>query len=180
MTPDAFPISRPVAVADLIREARQDIVIDATAGERAALAEYLGVLAVGMVQARLTARAQPGRRFVLEGRVRASLTQTCVVTLEPVAEEIDAVLHRVYEDAPAGEDGEDNLIDPFDEDLPEPVDGGVIDAGAAVCELIALEMSPYPRREGAEPLENKAATPPEESAASHPFAALSKLRKTPD
>lgn len=178
MTPDAYPISHPVAVADLIREERQDIVIDATTGQRAALAGYLGIPAVGMVQARLTARAQPGRRFVLEGRVRASLTQTCVVTLEPVAEEIDAVLHRVYEDAPAEED--DNLIDPFDEDLPEPVDGGVIDAGAAVCELIALEMSPYPRREGAEPLENKAATPPEESAASHPFAALSRLRKTPD
>lgn len=178
MTPDVFPISRPLAVADLIREERQDIVIDAAAEERAALADYLGIPAVGKVLARLTARAEPGRRFVLEGRVQASLTQTCVVALEPVAEEIDAVLRRVYEDAPAGE--EDNLVDPFDEDLPEPVEGGVIDAGAAVCELIALEMSPYPRREGAEALENKAATPPEESVASHPFAALSRLRKTPD
>ena len=175
MTPEpAFPLSRPVAVADLIRRERLDLTLDVTAAERAALAAYLGVPGVKKVTAKLTLRAEPGRCVLLEGRVKARLERICVVTLEPMAEDIDAPLRRIFEDEPGGAE-DDPLADPDDDDLPDPVIDGTIDPGAVVCEVLALEMAPYPRRADAELLET-ALNPAGETPADHPFAALAKLR----
>ena len=174
MTADAlFPLSRPVSVADLIRRERLDMTIKATAEERAALAEYLGIPEVRALAATLKLRAEPGRRFLLEGQVRAKLGRTCVVSLEPMEEELDVPLRLVFEDA--AEAAEDEETDPFDEDMPEAVVDGTIDPGAAVCELVALEMTPYPRRPDAGPMEIQAETA-DSGRSDHPFAALAKLR----
>lgn len=178
MTPEAvFPISRPVSVADLIRDVRRDMEIKTTAEERRALADFLGIPEVKAVSAKMTLRAEPGRRFVLDGRIKARLVQTCVVSLEPVDEAIDAQVRLVFEDAPVQAADDDG--DASDEDLPEPVVGGVIDAGAVLCEQVALEMSPYPRKPGAEALElpgKGQGNPRESGREDHPFAALAKLR----
>ena len=176
MTSGDFPLSQPVSISDLLRGDVVTLTMDADDGERRVLAEFLGIPEVKSLTARVKLRAEPGRRFVLEGTVAADLVQTCVITLEPLEARVEGPIRRVYLDTPLDEGDSD--LDPFDDDAPDSVESGTIDAGAAVCEYIALEMPPYPRAkdapEGGKPARNGdgEGDPP----ANNPFAVLAQLR----
>lgn len=176
MTAGVFPLSQPVQVSDLLRGDVVSLTIDADDDERRALADFLNIPEVKSLVARVKLRAEPGRRFVLDGTVVADLVQSCVVTLEPVETRVEGSIRHVYIDTPP--ENEDADLDPFDDDSPDLIEGGVIDAGAAVCEYMALEMEPYPRAKDAPTVENTAqngggeADPPK----NNPFAVLAKLR----
>ena len=109
------------------------------------------------------------------GRVSATVGQTCVVTLEPVTNEIDEAVDLVFAPAAAappvaGHDGGE--IETPAEDGPEPLVGGRIDLGAIATEFLILGIDPYPRRPDA------VFQPPaagDDSA--HPFAALGALKR---
>jgi len=176
MTVGTFPLSRPVPVSDLLRGDVVSLTIDADDDERRALADFLGIPEVKSLVARVKLRAEPGRRFVLDGTVAADLVQSCVVTLEPVETHVEGPIRRVYLDTPP--DKEDADLDPFDDDAPDLIEGGMIDAGAAVCEYTALEMEPYPRAKDAPAVENTAPNGDGETEApkNNPFAVLAKLR----
>ncbi|MAN80899.1 MAG: hypothetical protein CMM77_04545 [Rhodospirillaceae bacterium] len=176
MTDGGFPLHEPVPVSDLLRGDVVTIAIDADAEQRRELAEFLEIPDVKSLVARLKVRAEPGRRFVLEGTIAADLVQSCVVTLEPVEARVEGPIRRVYVDSPPRE--EDTDLDPFDDDAPDLIDGGVIDAGAAICEYIALEMPPYPRAKDAPEIENTARIGGGEGdvPANNPFAVLAQLR----
>lgn len=171
-----FPISRPVTVADLLQAETVRVAIDAGEEERAALAEYLDIPEVRMLKADLVLRAEPGRRFVLNGHVTAEIVQSCIVTLNPVEAHLDGPIRRIYQDGEASED--DPEMDPFDDDTPDQVENGMIDAGAAVCEHIALEMEPYPRSPDAPEDEAAAAAGAGDDGPGedHPFAVLARMR----
>jgi len=177
MSPVAtFPLSRPVAISELQHGEARDLNIDANADERGALAAFLGIPEVRAVTARVRLRAEPGRRFSLDGTLKAELVQTCVVTLDPLETRVEGPIRRLYQDAAA--DAEDAEMDPFDDDSPDPVEGGVIDAGAALCEHIALEMEPYPRRGDAPEPETPASDgePEDGPRPDNPFAILAQTR----
>ena len=126
-----YPISRPVAITELLHGDPKQIVIDADDAERQALADYLDIPEVRSLKAKVTLRGEPGRTFVLEGTVDADLTQSCVVTLNPVETHIAGPIRRVFRDFP--EESEDPEMDPFDEDAPDEVEGGQIDVGIVRC-----------------------------------------------
>jgi uncharacterized metal-binding protein YceD (DUF177 family) len=176
MSDGGFPLSHPVPVSELLRGDVVTLTIAAGDAERRALAEFLNIPEVKSLAARLKVRAEPGRRFVLDGTVAADLVQSCVVTLDPVETRVEGPIRRVYLDTPP--DQEDADLDPFDDDAPDLIDGGVIDAGAAVCEYIALEMEPYPRAKHAPEPENTAENGGGEgdAPANNPFAVLAQLR----
>ena len=83
----------------------------------------------------------------VEGTLRASLEQLCVVTLEPLEVVIDAGLFLHFSES-AGEDYGDWEVGPKDENPPEMIKEDIIDLGEAVVQQLALELAPYPRAPG--------------------------------
>ena len=109
----------------------------------------------------------------MTGRWRASVVQTCVVTLDPLAADLQGEFALKL--APVGSDAAPRAeleitLDPQAEDPPDVLETDEIDIGAYVIEHLALELDPFPRTPGAE-----FEPPPTEQPAS-PFAALRKLK----
>ncbi len=150
-----------------------NLVLEADEDARARLAVLAGVQSVAHlgVSAEMT-RHDEGLRAA--GHVTARVTQTCIVTLEPIENAVNepfAVLFippDVAGAAPAGRDPGD--VD----DTREPLVDGAADLGAVATEFFLLGIDPYPRKAGA-----VFSGPGEDRAADSPFASLSRL-KGPD
>jgi len=176
--------SRIVAVRK-IPAAGLEMTLTATPEECEALAARLGILSCEALSAelRLTATDSDGRRVKAEGRLCARVAQACVITLEPVAEEIDEEISLLFlDESLIGGDETQVFVDAeADDDAPFPIADGSLDAGAAVAECLALALDPYPRKDGAE-LPPEAPEPAEtgEGARPNPFAALAALRTEAD
>lgn len=115
-----------------------------------------------------------GSRIRAEGRVMASLTQSCAVTGEPVASVIDEpfVVDFLPEPSTTRPDEEIELHSADCETV--FYDGASIDLGAALTDTLALAIDPYPRSAGALAALKEAGVISEEEAG--PFAALAALR----
>lgn len=169
------PADRPWSVSVPLREISEGgkhVVLEANAQVRAALAAPAGVDAVESLTAQfeLSPRGRDGVHVA--GRVGATVRQTCVVTLEPVTNEIDEEVDVEFApsraDAPRTEATEDDPeATQSSPDEPEPLTGNAIDLGALATEFLILGVDPYPRKPGV------AFDAPESSdPAAHPFAAL--------
>ena len=115
--------------------------LEASPAECAALARRFGFVAIERFRATVGLRPmRGGDGFRLEGRIRACVTQTCVVTLEPVVSEVDREFGLLLlEEA-------DHAGDPLE--LEEDFDlysGDTIDIGEIAAEELALSLDPYPR-----------------------------------
>jgi uncharacterized metal-binding protein YceD (DUF177 family) len=156
-------------------------VVAATEVQRHDLAAEYGLVEVKSLTGEMLLSGGEGDSFLVEGRVRAEVVQTCVVSLEPVAQHIDETIAVRF--VPAGstkaplvdKPAAEVAIDPDAQDPPEVLDGTTVDLGAIVEEHFALAIDPYPRAPGA-------ALPPEavdEPAAGEdsPFAVLAGLGK---
>lgn len=147
------------------------VELDASAEVRAALAKPAGVDAVERLSAHfdLTLRGRDGLH--VEGRVSATVRQACVVTLEPVVNEIDEAVDVDYAAPRAGAakaaaaDAID--VDATGPDEPEPLAGNAIDLGLLATEFLILGVDPYPRKPGV-----AFDAPQAGDAAANPFAAL--------
>lgn len=154
----------------------------ATEAECAAIAESFGLSAVRDLHVEATIAREGVEGWRLDGRLTAAITQSCVVTLEPVEAVIDEPFTRSFvpgdaaaEEAFAGEID----IDPDAEDPPEPLGAGV-DIGAVALETLALAIDPYPRAPGAVFTGAGAAPPGAEPIAAEalkPFAGLAALKR---
>src|SRR6266446_4169204 len=71
-----------------------DIV--ASDGERAALAKRFGFLGLPAFSARVTVDRQAGGRVVVEGRLRGKVVQACILSLDPVTQELDEAFRIVF------------------------------------------------------------------------------------
>lgn len=164
------PFSRPVPVHD-VPAAGQPFRIEARPDEREALARDLDIVALDSLRAEgLLLPESAGRRVKLVGRLVARVVQTCVVTLEPVAADIDTAFERLFGLDASGEwdDAQgagEVFLDLSLELPPDPLPGGVADLGAAAAEQLALELDPYPRAQGA------VFAPPADSSAAESAAA---------
>lgn len=174
MTETMPEFSRPVALEDFRGgTVRQSIV--ASDEECGRLAERLGLAAIDSLSATVTLESRRGGKIIaVEGQFQAVLTQTCVVTLEPLPGTVsEAFAVRL---APAVEADEAEIvdIDPETDDEPEPLDGDSVDIGELVAQHLSLALDPYPRAEGAE-LEPETLAAGEDSDEG-PFAKLAQLK----
>ncbi|HIJ61774.1 MAG TPA: DUF177 domain-containing protein [Rhodospirillaceae bacterium] len=160
--------SRPLSV-ERIGAAGRSSELSADENECRALAERFGILAVETLSARLTLRAH-GPLVHIEGRLAARVVQACVVTLDPVAAEIDEAFAITF-GPELPEDSDELVIDLDTEDPPEPIIDGKIDLGEVVAEHLALALDPFPRSPGA------VFAAPEDADTAGAFAALAALRK---
>ncbi len=177
MTDDAQPapeFSRPVTPPK--EGARMAVSERARKSERTALAERFGVLGVDSfaVTAKLSAQ---GGEVLLTGAVSASLTQRCVVSMEPTATRLEEQIERRF--TPGGRMKESKNFDPEDEDSPELLTEE-IDVGEIAAETAVLAIDPYPRADDAA-LEQRFAAPPGakplDDDAVKPFAGLEALKR---
>lgn len=146
--------------------------IEANAAERKALAGRFGIPSIETLRAEIELRRIRGGAAVkLTGALLADVTQSCVVTLEPVKQHVEDSFEILYSDDVTDEQSAIGAA--ADIAWPEPLPAGPLDVGEAVAEQLSLALDPYPRAAGVA-LESRW-TGEEESA--KPFAALDKLRK---
>lgn len=158
---------------DQIRDGER-IDLSADAGERQGIAERFGLAGLERLEAHVVL-TRSGDMVRAEGRLSAALTQSCVVTGEPVRAHVDEpfVLKFIPEPENPGPDEE---IELGEEDCDTIFhDRARIDLGDAIADTLALSIDPYPRSASAEITLKEAGVLSEEQAG--PFAALAALKK---
>lgn len=131
------------------------VVIDADAGQRAALASEHDLLSVESYRADLLVTPWKRNGVKVSGRVEADITQACIVTLEPVEAHVDEAVDALLlpEQSKLGrqgfEGGGEILLDAEGPDSPETFSGDTIDVGALAEQFFGLAIDPYPRKPGA-------------------------------
>ena len=166
------PWAAPVTLEE-IPDSGLHMEIEAPPETRAALAKLADLRDIPRLAAVFDlVRADGG--VDVSGRVKARVGQTCVVTLEPVENEIDEPVDVAFRPGAelAAVPAHGSQVLDEDEDRPEPLVGGKVDLGALATEFLLLGIDPYPRKPGAEFAPAPAAEPGE-----HPFAGLEALKK---
>ncbi len=163
----------PVTADDIPEEGGQRFDLVADAQTRAAVARIAGLRDLPRLEANFEVTHYGAGGLRVAGRVSATVGQGCVVTLEPLTNEIDeeiavAFAPQVAAARQAGESG------PAKEtaDETEPLIDGMIDLGVLATEFLILGLDPYPRKPEA------VFQPPQDATAEEgPFAALAALKK---
>ncbi len=173
----AAPWRVPVAVEEVADPGQRfDLVADAPV--RAAVAKVAGLRELTRFEANFDVARQGSGGLRVTGRVSATVGQNCVVTLEPLTNEVEETVDLLFEPsraAPqAGDEAEPRRRDANLDD-PEPLVGGIVDLGILATEFLILGLDPYPRKPGAV-FEQPRETKPD----SGPFSALIQLAKRPD
>ena len=164
----------PVSVAELPEDGRDfELAPDET--EREALARHVGVNAVPNLSASVHVEPDGRGGASVDGVLRATVTQTCVVTLDEFDNQIEEAISIDFAPPEAIAGDADGLIEIDDSDPPDPLVNGEIDLAAVVGEFLALAVDPYPRKPGA------VFDAPSEPSGSKdsPFAALEQLKDGP-
>ena len=143
------------------------------------MAESAGLRGVRSAHATFDVTAGKDGRFYVTGRVRARIEQTCVVTLDPIENDIDEPIDLVFappEQIPQLADlADDAEADGNETDPPEPIINGIIDLGRLATDALFLGIDPYPRKPDAVFAHEVTPSDPED----HPFAALKALKVKP-
>ena len=130
------------------KEARQNLV------------KRLGILGVDSIKADLELNREQGGMVVhVKGHILATLSQSCVVTLDPVKTKVNETfdawyadpdqaiaLAKVKHDKQVKANGETPIIN--EQEDPEKIIGGKIDLGEVVTQHLSLAIDPYPHKEG--------------------------------
>lgn len=171
----AAPWRIPVTVESVPEDGQHfDLVADE--GVRAAVARLAGVREVLRLEAKFEVTRRGANGLHVTGLVSATVGQNCVVTLEPLSNDLQETVDLVFlprkADAATGAGAEAEKPEPKWDD-PEPLIGGVVDLGALATEFLILGLDPYPRKPDAvfQP-------PQEEKPDAGPFAALAKIAKS--
>lgn len=153
--------------------------------ERRALVKRFGFLDLPVFSARVTIDRQLGEQIVVEGRLRGRIVQACVLSLEPVVQELDDGFRLLFSPGLREERDPDSgeALVSAQPDAPEPLAGPILDVGEIVAEQLSLVADPYPRRPGArlEDVMPKLRGPARTARdpRRHPFAGLAALRDKP-
>ena len=181
--PPETAMSHRIALADLRGDTRRH---EGTASPeaRAALATRFDLPSVESLHWEV--KSAPWRGGVrLTGRIRASVVQECVVTLDPVPAEVDEEFDRGFvpfgdlysEDKPGSE--HEIVADRELGDIPEALTDP-LDIGEIVAEEFGVALDPYPRKPGLDDTgytSQPAGVPPLTDADVKPFAGLADLAK---
>lgn len=160
--------------------------ITASESERAALAKRFGFLGLPAFSARMTVDRKLGGQVVVEGRLKGRIVQACILSLDPVTQELDDAFRLVFAENVSEdldpESGEALLN--AQGDAPEPLTGNMLDVGEIAAEQLSLTADPYPRRPGVKledvlPKAKGGARRAAPEQRRHPFAGLAALRDKP-
>lgn len=178
------PLPELAVLVSKLPNTGRNIIFEADENALKPITEELQVERVTLFHAKLLARPWKRGGMSLKGNVSVHLEQACVVTSEPVADELTVEIDRKF--LPAGksirqeqlnDDGE-LVIDPDAFDLPDEFQGDTIDLWVALLEEVILSLDPFPRIDGAEIAPEYQADETAESATEethNPFSELNTL-----
>ena len=168
----AVELSRPFRLAKLAEAPEHKIKIEPTPAEREALAARYGLISLDSLKAQLTVRGDVSSEIEVEGHLQAEVVQECVVTLEPVRDNVTAAFEQRYT-VRSMDPVADLVIDADNIEPPEPLIGDSIDLGELVAQHLSLSINPYPRGPDADAQADEHRVDTERDG---PFAALARLR----
>ncbi len=168
-----------------IPESGLDIERAADGAQCKALAAALDIPACRRLEVRYAIRSIGGGRYRVKGHLDAAVTQSCIVTLNPVDATISEQFEEEYwppelisEPGPGGEGEEHEALA---QTAPEPIQHGLITVGSLIYEQLSTALDPYPRAPDALFSWTDHTEDPDTSGpASNPFAALKSLKVRPD
>ena len=175
MNSQTSELHRPVDLGGLLDSGRV-VDITASADECAAIARRLGLVALRDFRAvgRLDV-VRRGRVTSFDARLRATVTQTCIVTLEPVEAVIDETIEvRLLSQSETR--AQQELDIDIEEDDIEITETGIVDVGDIAVQYLALALDPYPRSPGAAEVVLPVEGGDEETTPANPFDVLKKLK----
>jgi uncharacterized metal-binding protein YceD (DUF177 family) len=157
--------------------------LEANERELEGLTKLWQVSAVRSLSAELQVNRWKKDGVRIKGRVRAEITQACVVTLDPIDSVIDEHVEQIF--VPEGSklarmttgEAAELVVDPDGPDLPELFEGDAIDVGDAVAEFAALAIDPYPRKQGIEFADHVESSAEDKNERPNPFAVLKDWKK---
>jgi uncharacterized metal-binding protein YceD (DUF177 family) len=161
------PWSIPVTVAE-IPDGGSHHDLSADAAVRDSIAQLAGLRVLPRLEASFDLNRR-GEGVAVRGEVSAQVGQTCVVTLEPIENDVLETIDLLFMPVEKNEDSTKRKGEP-----PEPLENGMIDLGAIAVEFLVLGLDPYPRKSGVEFSRSEG-----EDEQAHPFAALAALKKNP-
>jgi uncharacterized metal-binding protein YceD (DUF177 family) len=170
----ASPWSFEIPLAEIPDTGRR-VELRADQSTREAVAKLAGLVAVPRLEATFDLAPFSDSGVRVSGTVSATVEQSCVVTLEPVLNEINEAVDLILVESGAMPPPRATLdIDVAGEsDLPDVLHDRAVDLGALATEFLILGIDPYPRKAGAQ-----FQAPSEvQDPADHPFAALGVLKK---
>jgi hypothetical protein len=174
----ADPWSVPIVVAQ-IPDTGLHRDFEAGQAVRDRMAEVGGLREIMSATASLDVTPKGGGRVQVAGRVQARIGQICVVSLDPIENDIDEAIDLIF--APPDQIPElADLVDDAAEsdteipDPPEPIENGIIDLGRVATDALFLAVDPYPRKPDVVFEPPVVADDPED----HPFAALKALQQS--
>jgi len=176
-TPSSLPtpeFSRPLNVESL-KIGKSEQTLEATPDECAQLAQRFDLLTLDHLSANVQLNrkgAGDSIRVFVSGRLNAGITQSCVITLDPVSSEIEADFNAAF-DSEAEDIKSDCDFDISNDDIAEPIIDGSIDLGELVAQYLAVEIDPFPRKEGAD---GSGMTLESANTETNPFSVLKKLK----
>lgn len=158
---------------DQIRDGeRLDLVADDV--EREAIRTRLNLLSIERMEAHVTL-TRTADEIRADGRIFASVRQSCVVTGDPVSAHVDEPFAIRFVPEPSGVRPDEEIeLDNSDCDTLF-YDSACVDLGTAIADTLALSLNPYPRSAGAEAALKEAGVLTEEQAS--PFAVLAQLKQ---
>jgi hypothetical protein len=165
----------PIAIKD-VTEGGSHFELAANAEVRAAVAKLAGLRDLPRFAASFEV-TRHGAGLHVVGRVSATVEQSCVVTLEPLVNEVDETVDIAFAPQPLtaalGEStGTRDGLREDAADAPEPLVAGRVDLGVLATEFLIVGLDPYPRKPGA------IFQPPQDVMPQEgPFAALADLKK---
>ena len=177
-TPAPPELSRPIKVKGLPADA---VVVEADAGERAALAKRFGLPGVDRLRAEVALEPR-GRAIRATGMLTAAIRQTCAISGEDFPANIEETLDlRFVEegsiDPALEEDGEIEIeLDAEDCDEIE-FSGDAFDLGEALAQTLGLAIDPYAEGPGADAARKAAGIKAEGEQEGPLAAALAALKK---
>ncbi len=163
-------------VADLSQNTATRFEIQPETPLLSEIATQMGVLGLRKLRFIGEIRGHGKRNWALKGDLGFTVTQPCVVTLDPVNTRIDTKIERLFlanYDIP----GEEEAEMPEDDNV-EPLESH-INPYTVMLEALALHLPQYPRKNGVELGESVHTAPgiaPMRDEDTRPFAGLASLR----
>ena len=172
-TPANRPILSKIVDVDRMPDRGVDVVIEADAAARAALAAANDLPAVRMFRADLHVARQGRSGARVTGVVEADVTQVCVVSLEPFEVQVREPVDVDYESEDiAARSAVADALTLGSREPPDPIVDGRIDVGVLAAEFLTLSLDPHPKKPGVSFEDAASPEPPDPS----PFAALGRLK----
>ncbi len=183
---EADDLPSPISISVTLRMVTTNghrVKFEADAETREKIADLFDLIVLDSFVAKAT--LVPWRRdgVQLDGEIIARLSQACIVSLEPVSDQIEQSfrLRLVREGSKLARQlttlDEEAPVTLDDDDIPDPFSGETIEVGAIFLEQLALALNPYPRVEGKEFADSAFAETDQPAQRENPFAALEALKK---